>query len=96
MLVNVCRSWPAPSMPRACSWDVEPLDDDTIILQTFNCPYHELAQEHREVCDMDQQMIRQVLGSEVNLSACMMDGHGSCSFVVNVNRARQAGERQAQ
>ena len=76
--------------------DVEPLDDDTIILQTFNCPYHELAQEHREVCDMDQQMIRQVLGSEVNLSACMMDGHGSCSFVVNVNRAGQAGERQAQ
>lgn len=70
--------------------DVEPINDETIILQTFNCPYHELAQEHCEVCDMDEKMIRQVLGSEVNLSACMMDGHGSCSFVVNVNHSKGA------
>lgn len=70
--------------------DVEPINDETIILQTFNCPYHELAQEHREVCDMDEKMIRQVLGSDVNLSACMMDGHGSCSFVINVNHANGA------
>ena len=57
--------------------------DNTIILQTFNCPYHELAQDHREICDMDQKMIRQVLGSDVDLTECMMDGHGSCTFVVS-------------
>ena len=52
--------------------------DDTIVLQTYNCPYHELAQDHREICDMDQKMIRQVLGSDVDLKECLMDGHGSC------------------
>lgn len=61
-------------------------DDDTIILKTYNCPYHELAQEHREICAMDEGMMRQLLGSEVNLSACLMDGHGSCSFTVSPKR----------
>jgi len=62
--------------------DVMASDSDTIILKTYNCPYHELAQEHREICDMDEDMMRKVLGSEVNLSSCMMDGHAGCSFVV--------------
>ena len=64
--------------------DVETTDDNTIILHTYNCPYHELAQEHREICEMDKAMFRQVLGSEVNLANCMMDGYKSCSFEVNL------------
>jgi DeoR family transcriptional regulator, suf operon transcriptional repressor len=66
--------------------EIDVADDNVIILKTYNCPYHELAQEHREICEMDEGMIRNVLGSEVNLSACMMDGHGSCSFVVTAKR----------
>jgi predicted ArsR family transcriptional regulator len=62
--------------------DVVEQSGDLFILKTYNCPYHELAQEHREVCDMDQHMLRTVLGSDVSLSACMMDGHAGCSFVV--------------
>lgn len=67
--------------------DVATTDDNTIILKTYNCPYHDLAQEHREICEMDEGMMRQLLGSDVNLSACMMDGHGSCSFVVSMKQA---------
>lgn len=57
-------------------------DEDIIILHTYNCPYRELAQEHREICEMDKAMVRQVLGSDVSLTNCMMDGHRSCSFEV--------------
>ncbi len=57
--------------------------DDAIVLRTYNCPYHDLAQEYREICEMDQGVIQQVLGSDVSLSACMMDGAGGCSFVVS-------------
>ena len=57
-------------------------DGDRVILKTYNCPDHELAQEHREICDMDQQMISQVVGSDVDLTECMMDGHTGCSFVI--------------
>lgn len=62
--------------------DVLPQDNNTIILKTYNCPYHDLAQEHRQICEMDQEMIQQVLGHDVALDACLMDGHGGCSFVV--------------
>lgn len=66
--------------------DVTAEDENVIILKTYNCPYHELAQEHREICEMDEGMMRQLLGSEVNLDSCIMDGHGSCSFVVSSKR----------
>jgi len=58
-------------------------DEDVIMLQTYNCPYHELAQEHRGICDMDEKFMREVLGSDVNLSECMLDGHHRCTFVVS-------------
>jgi predicted ArsR family transcriptional regulator len=58
-------------------------DEDVIMLQTYNCPYHELAQEHRDICDMDEKFMREVLGSDVNLSECMLDGHHRCTFVVS-------------
>jgi DeoR family suf operon transcriptional repressor len=57
-------------------------DEDIIVLQTYNCPYHELAQEHRDICNMDEKFMREVLGSEVSLSECMFDGHHRCTFVV--------------
>lgn len=65
--------------------DVVPQDSNTIILKTYNCPYHELAQEHRQICEMDQEMMQQVLGHDVALNACIMDGDGGCSFVVTKN-----------
>jgi predicted ArsR family transcriptional regulator len=63
--------------------DVAAEDENTIILKTYNCPYHDLAHKHREICEMDEKMMGQLLGSEVNLSECIMDGHGNCSFVVS-------------
>lgn len=65
--------------------------DDGIVLHTFNCPYHELAQEHREICAMDEKMMRDVLGSDVSLSACIMDGHNGCTFVVRRPADAHAG-----
>jgi DeoR family suf operon transcriptional repressor len=62
-------------------------DDDTILLRTYNCPFHELAHEHREICEMDTNMMRKVLGSDVSLSACMLDGHAGCTFVVNAAKS---------
>jgi DeoR family suf operon transcriptional repressor len=63
--------------------DVHVEDENVIVLHAYNCPYHELAQEHRAICEMDEEVMRKVLGSDVNLSACMMDGHRGCSFVVS-------------
>lgn len=70
--------------------DVKVQDENVIVLHAYNCPYHELAQEHRSICEMDEDVMRKVLGSDVNLSACMMDGHRGCSFVVSNKLAAAA------
>lgn len=62
--------------------DVEP-HADGFILSEYNCPYHELAQEHREICEMEQAMMAQVLAADVVLTQCMMDGHIGCQFHVS-------------
>jgi DeoR family transcriptional regulator, suf operon transcriptional repressor len=67
--------------------DISVEDDNTFILKAYNCPYHELAQEYRDVCEMDENLMRKVLGAEVNLSSCIMDGHGGCSFVVGPGKS---------
>lgn len=67
-------------------------EEGGIVLRTFNCPYHELAQEHREICAMDEKMMRDVLGSDVSLSACIMDGHNGCTFLVQRPGARAAAK----
>lgn len=56
--------------------------DDVIVLHAYNCPYHDLAQDHRDICAMDEELLRKVLGTEVNLTSCIMDGHAGCRFVV--------------
>jgi DeoR family transcriptional regulator, suf operon transcriptional repressor len=66
--------------------DISVEDENTFILKTYNCPYHELAQEYRDVCEMDENLMRKVLGADVNLSSCIMDGHGGCSFVVSAGK----------
>ncbi len=57
-------------------------EGDDIRLQEYNCPYHELAAAHREICVMEQTMMATVLDAEVELTQCMMDGHHGCSFTV--------------
>ncbi len=65
--------------------EVSVMDGDAVMLKTYNCPYHELAREHREICDMDEKMMGEILGAEVSLSSCLFDGHTGCSFVVRKN-----------
>ncbi len=55
---------------------------DAIILHEYNCPYHELAAAHTEICEMEQKMLAEVLGAEVELTHTIVDGHHRCSFVV--------------
>lgn len=57
--------------------------DDVIELKMYNCPFHELATVHKEICDMDTAMIGKVLGKEVTSTSCIMDGQSSCNFVVS-------------
>lgn len=54
-----------------------------ILLKTYNCPFHDLAQEHNEICAMDKAMVEKVLGSDVELNSSIMNGDRCCSFAVS-------------
>ncbi len=53
-------------------------DSAQVQLELFNCPYHDLAMEHPQICDMDRDMIGHVVGTPVELVDCIVEGSHSC------------------
>ncbi len=52
------------------------------VLHAATCPYFAVVKEHREICDMEQQMLAELLDAEVQLGPCMLDGANACQFSV--------------
>jgi predicted ArsR family transcriptional regulator len=50
------------------------------ILSALACPYPELAIVDRGVCTMEKLMLSEMLGENVRLSACRLDGAPCCTF----------------
>ncbi len=51
-------------------------------IEIFSCPYHEVAQEHPQVCTMERQMLEQLLGETIVLEGTIRDGHHNCRFII--------------
>lgn len=57
--------------------------DNGFVLHTHNCPYHQLANDHQELCEMDFRMIAGLLGGTVpRRLGRMTDGNPSCSYFI--------------
>ncbi len=52
------------------------------ILREHNCPYQELAEQDRTICNLERQVFEQSLGVEVRLSQCCLDGDRCCEFEI--------------
>ena len=52
------------------------------VLRQHSCPYHELAELDRTICDIETRMFRKALDCEVQLCQCRLDGHCCCEFEV--------------
>ncbi len=50
------------------------------VLTAHGCPYQELAEEDRTICQLEEMLFSQLLGEEVRLSQCRLDGAGGCRF----------------
>jgi predicted ArsR family transcriptional regulator len=50
------------------------------ILRENSCPYYELASEDPAICELEQAVFRRVLGADVKLTQCCLDGHHCCEF----------------
>ncbi len=65
--------------------------DGHYLLHTLNCPYAGVAEEHRELCELDQALVNQLLGVKARRLSRMAEGDNRCSFVVEVPVAAEAG-----
>jgi len=55
------------------------------VLREHNCPYHEIAAVDPSICEFEQSVFSELLGADVELSACRLDGHRCCEFQVRAN-----------
>lgn len=51
-------------------------------LQAHNCVYHDLAQQHNEICEFDNALVSSLLNTEVELEECIAKGGCSCRFKI--------------
>ncbi|MBM3998849.1 MAG: MarR family transcriptional regulator [Planctomycetes bacterium] len=65
------------------------------VLHAMACPYPELAELDRGVCAMEREFVSEVLGEEVRLGQCRLDGDQCCSFELGPRRARGGGPSMA-
>jgi predicted ArsR family transcriptional regulator len=50
------------------------------VLTALACPYPDLAEKDRSVCAMERMMFAELLGSNVRLTQCRLDGGVCCTF----------------
>lgn len=51
-------------------------------LQAHNCVYHDLAQQHNEICEFDNALVSSLLNTEIELEECIAKGGCSCRFKI--------------
>ncbi len=49
-------------------------------LTTHACPYPNLAEEDKSICQMEKMMFSELIGSELELTQCRLNGGGDCRF----------------
>jgi len=57
-----------------------------------DCPYRDLAEVDSTICQIETMLFSQLLGDEVVLSQCRLDGHSCCQF--GPNRKRKTRKAQ--
>lgn len=50
------------------------------VLTALACPYPDLAEQDRGICALEKMLFTEVLGEDVRLSECRLDGESCCKF----------------
>ena len=57
-----------------------------------DCPYPDLADVDSTICQVETMLFSQLLGDEVVLSQCRLDGHSCCQFGPNRKRTTRKAQ----
>ncbi len=59
------------------------------ILREKNCPYPELAASDSAICSLEQEVLSEILGAELDLTQCWRDGESCCEFALRHDPATE-------
>ena len=62
--------------------------DEGVTLKIHTCPYHGLTDGRRLICEMEREVIGELIGAETQLKHCMADGQPRCELDVTVGPRR--------
>ncbi|MFM7135977.1 MAG: helix-turn-helix transcriptional regulator [Planctomycetota bacterium] len=68
-----------------CTVDAPSATGDLPVLTSHACPYPDLAEQDRGICAAERLMLQDLVGTDVRLAECRLDGGSVCRFI--------AGER---
>lgn len=57
--------------------------DDLPVLTVAACPYPDLAVDDRSICAMERILYSELLGADMHLAKCRLDGEACCTFASN-------------
>ncbi|MFM1801808.1 MAG: hypothetical protein RJA81_1160 [Planctomycetota bacterium] len=67
-------------LERGVETEISADDSGQTVLKQLSCPYYELAEVDRDICALERRMFEKVVGHELTLSHCRLDGDRSCDF----------------
>lgn len=53
------------------------------VLRALACPYTEIAEEDRSICSVEKMLFSELMGEELRLAHCRLDGQNCCTFELN-------------
>lgn len=61
----------------SAEWEIT---EETLILHTSNCPYHEISHENDALCYMDMRLVSLLVGSVPRRISQISNGEATCSY----------------
>lgn len=61
----------------------EEVSEENLIIDAYNCVFHDLANSNPEVCEMDLSLMSSLLDSKIEHTCCMAKGGLRCRFLVH-------------
>jgi predicted ArsR family transcriptional regulator len=65
---------------RQVPFEVDRSNPQLPVLTALACPYPELAEQDRSICSLERMMFSELVGENLRLSSCRLDGERCCSF----------------
>jgi predicted ArsR family transcriptional regulator len=59
------------------------IKDDDYVIRVLACPYRQVAHAHSQVCRLDRQIIRNMLGTEPVRVTCIASGDEHCTYHIS-------------